>query len=64
MCAGEKSRAKATVGSWITLAEWKWNDKKERNVPVRVKTEYVDGERIKADTWYQLINGKFVEVKE
>ena len=64
MCAGEKSRAKATVGSWITLAEWKWNDKKKRNVPVCVKTEYVDGERIKADTWYQLKDGEFVEVDE
>ena len=64
MCAGNKSIAKATVGSWITLAEWKWNDKKKRDVPVCVKTEYVDGENIKADTWYQLKNGKFVEVNE
>ena len=64
MCAGNKSIAKATVGSWITLAEWKWNDKKKRNVPVCVKTEYVDGERIKADTWYQLKYGEFVEVDE
>ena len=64
MCAGKKSIAKATVGSWITLAEWKWNDKKKRNVPVCVKTEYVDGERIKADTWYQLKDGEFVEVDE
>ena len=64
MCAGNKSIAKATVGSWITLAEWKWNDKKKRNVPVCVKTEYVDGERIKADTWYQLKDGEFVEVDE
>ena len=64
MCAGSKSRAKSKVGSWITLAEWKWNDKKKRNVPIFVKTEYVDGEKIKADTWYQLKNGKFVEVNE
>ena len=64
MCAGNKSIAKATVGSWITLAEWKWNDKKKRDVPVCVKTEYVDGENIKADTWYQLKNGKFVEVNK
>ena len=28
------------------------------------KAEYVDGERIKADTWYKLKNGKFVEVGE
>lgn len=64
MCAGNSSGAKAKVGSWITLAEWKWSDEKKRNVPVCVKTEYVDGENIKADTWYQLKNGKFVEVNE
>ena len=64
MCAGNRSIAKAKVGSWITLAEWKWSDEKKRNVPVCVKTEYVDGENIKADTWYQLKNGKFVEVNE
>ena len=62
MCAGNESKAKAKVGSWITLAEWKWSDEKNRNVPVCVKTEYVDGENIKADTWYQLKNGKFVEI--
>ena len=62
MCAGNSSIAKAKVGSWITLAEWKWSDEKIRDVPVCVKTEYVDGENIKADTWYQLKNGKFVEV--
>ena len=64
MCAGNSSIAKAKVGSWITLAEWKWSDEKKRDVPVCVKTEYVDGENIKADIWYQLENGKFVEVNE
>ena len=64
MCAGNKSRAKAKVGSWITLAEWEWNDEKNHYVPVCVKTEYVDGNNIKADTWYQLKNGEFVEVTE
>ena len=64
MCAGKESKAKAKVGSWITLTEWEWNDEKNRYVPVCVKTEYVDGENIKADTWYQLKNGKFVEVNE
>ena len=62
MCAGNSSRAKAKLGSWITLAEWKWSDEKKRDVPVCVKTEYVDGDNIKADTWYQLKNRKFVEV--
>ena len=64
MCAGNKSKAKAKIGSWITLAEWEWSDDKNRYVPVCVKTEYVDGENIKSDTWYQLRNGKFVEVNE
>ena len=64
MCAGNNSKAKAKIGSWITLAEWKWSDEKKRDVPACVKTEYVDGKNIKADTWYQLKNGKFVEVKE
>ena len=62
MCAGNNSIAKAKAGSWITLAEWKWNKEKNRYVPTCVKTEYVDEENIKADTWYQLKNGKFVEV--
>ena len=64
MCAGNSSIAKAKVGSWITLAEWKWSDEKNHDVPVCVKTEYVDGDNIKADTWYQLRNGKFVEVQK
>ena len=64
MCAGNSSIAKAKVGSWITLAEWKWSYEKNHNVPVCVKTEYVDGDNIKADTWYQLRNGKFVEVQK
>ena len=64
MCAGNSSKAKAKVGSWITLAEWEWSDEKERHVPVCVKTEYVDGENIKANTWYQLKNRKFVEVNK
>ena len=63
-CAGNNSMAKAKVGSWITLAEWDWSDEKNRYVPVCVKTEYVDGVKIKADTWYKLENGKFVEVEE
>ena len=61
MCAGNDSKAKAAIGSWITLAEWKrigdvWK-------PICVKTEQVDGKRIKADAYYRLIDGKFEEVK-
>ena len=61
MCAGYDSKAKAAIGSWITLTEWKsigdiWK-------PICVKTEQVDGSRIKADTYYKLIDGKFKEVE-
>ena len=62
-CAGHGAKVKAKIGSWITLAEWKYSEEKDRNIPRCVKTEYVDGEKIKADTWYQLKNGEFVEVE-
>jgi hypothetical protein len=61
-CAGDESIVKATVGCWITLAEWKYDRVENRNIPVCVKTEYVDGERIKENTFYKLVNGEFVEV--
>ena len=61
--AGNNSIAKAMIGSWITLSEWKYDEDKGRYVPVCVKTEQVDGERIKEDTFYKLENGEFVEVK-
>ena len=62
-CAGIDSHAKAKKGSWITLAEWEWNEEKENYIPICVKTEYVDGERIKADVFYVLKDGEFQEVK-
>ena len=61
-CAGHDSAVKAKAGSWITLAEWEYSEAKNRCVPKCVKTEYVDGERIKADAWYKLIDGEFTEV--
>ena len=61
-CAGHNSMVKAKKGSWITLAEWEKSEEKERWIPKCVKTEFVDGERIKSDTFYKLIDGKFVEV--
>ena len=61
ICTGKGSMVKAKVGSYITLVEYKWNDFNDHFTIVCVKTEYVDGERIKANTWYKLINGKFVE---
>ena len=60
-CAGDNSMAKAKKGSWITLSEWKYSEEKKHYIPVCVKTEFVDGERIKEDTWYKLVNGNFEE---
>ena len=63
-CAGINSIAKAQKGSWITLSEWEYSAEKARYVPVCVKTEQVDCERIKEDTYYKLKNGEFVEVEK
>ena len=58
MSAGHNTKAKAKVGSWIVLTEY------DNNREVKcIKAEYVDGERIKGDTLYMLVNGEFVETK-
>ena len=59
---GVNNTIKASLGCWITLAEYKWDGRK--NVPVCVKSVQVDGEIIKADTWYKLSNGNFVECNQ
>ena len=53
---------KAKKGSWITLSEWGIIN--GEYAPVCVRTERVDGERIKEDVFYQLKNGEFVEVDD
>ena len=65
MAAGINSVAKAKIGSWITLAEWERKNENDNSylIPVCVKTECVDGEKIKEDTFYRLKNGEFVELE-
>lgn len=58
MSAGDNTRARAKIGSWIVLTEYNIN----REVKC-IKAEYVDGERIKGDTLYRLVDGEFVETK-
>ena len=59
---GINGKAKACLGSWIMLAEW---ELKNGNWHIAaVKTAQIDGEKLKADTWYILKNGKFEEVEE
>lgn len=57
---GYNSKAKAGLGSAIVIAErGDWNGK---TYPLNnIKAAIVDGEKIKADTWYTLKNGEFVE---
>ena len=54
-------KAKGGKNSVIVLIEWDWRN--DEYVPICVKAEVVDGERIKADTWYTLKNGEFVEAE-
>ena len=66
MAAGCDSRVKAKIGSWITLVEWVRTDEQTEKgyaiwIPKCVRTEYVDGEHIKEDTFYRLKDGEFVE---
>ena len=60
---GAENRAKATVGSWIVLAEYGEYNGKYRPCTC-VKSAQIDGETLKPDTWYKLENGEFVEVSE
>lgn len=64
MCAGINSSAKAKIGSWITLAEWKYSEEKQRDIPFSVVTKQVDGIEIKEDVYYTLQDGKFKESKQ
>ena len=59
---GRDSKAKGALGCWIVLTErGEWDG--ETYPIIEVKAFKVDGEKIKADTFYQLINGEAIEVK-
>ncbi len=57
---GINSHAKASKGSWIVLTEW--IEKDDKWIIKSVKTAKIDGKKLKADTFYKLENGKFIEV--
>ena len=64
-CAvGRKAKARASKGCFIVLAEWyegeDWVDAR----PLAVKSAKVDGKKVKADQWYKLVGGKFVETDD
>ena len=57
LATGCKSKAKGKIGCWLILAEW---NNKGANI-IDVQCVKVDGVIIKPDTFYCLINGKFIE---
>lgn len=60
---GYFGKAKGALGGWIACAEWAENDEGSRR-PVDFRAVKVDGKSIKADTWYRLKDGKFVEAND
>ena len=63
LAAGLECKAKGALGCAICCVErGKWDG--EMYPILAVKAAIVDGETIKADTWYMLKNGEFVEVVE
>ncbi len=58
MAIGYESKAKGALGSWIVLSEWNG----ECHIK-DVQCVNIDGEKIKADTYYRLQNGEFVEME-
>lgn len=61
LAAGYGCKAKGAIGCWIVLAErGEWNGD---TYPIKeVKAFEIDGEKVKADTWYMLVNGQLKEV--
>ena len=57
---GKDSKAAGSIGDWIVLTErGEWNGD---TYPIKeVKAFKVDGEKIKADTFYKLVDGEAVE---
>ena len=62
IATGIKGRAKGALGCYIVLAEWKRDERGKWHI-MDVKSAKVDGEKIKANTFYMLENGKFKEVE-
>ena len=65
---GYKGKAKGVFGSYLVLADWEGNEKaywKQEEWSLKgAKMVRVDGEKIKADTWYTMKNGEILEVEE
>ena len=63
IAVGRNSMAKGDIGCYIVLTEVKWDFETDRYEIIDCKCFKVDGEIIKADTFYKLVDGKPVEVE-
>jgi hypothetical protein len=59
---GIEGKAKGSKGCWIVLTEWKYDEGSGWHIKA-VKSFKVDGAKIKADTFYRLVDGKAVEIE-
>ena len=60
LCRGNNIKARGGLGSILVIAV----EKEDSYDIEELKAEVVDGKKIKADTWYKLKDGEFVEVSE
>ena len=65
---GYHGRARGVKGSYLVLADWEGDEnnywmQEEWNLK-SAKMVRVDGETIKENTWYTMVNGEIVEVKD
>ena len=59
---GKNNKCKGAIGSFLVLSEWgEWNGKQYPFISAKMVE--VDGETIKEDTYYMLVNGEIKEVK-
>ena len=59
---GKDSKCKGSVGSFLVLSEWgNWDG--DKYPFIGAKMVKVDGKKIKADTWYELKNGKVIKAE-
>ena len=65
---GYHGKAKGVLGSYLVLADWEGDErnywKQDRWSLKGAKMVRVDGEKIKENTFYTMVNGEIVEVRE
>ena len=65
---GYHGKARGVKGAYLVLADWEGDEEnywtQDRWSLKGAKMVQVDGETIKENTWYTMVNGEIVEVSE